>query len=134
MKMIWFVLFFFLGIGIYFSINQTKKMSIEKDYVSPSEGLNIYNNQTHLFLDVRTKDENSDNPFGIVIERVENTQTLDEEEIESSAEESLPKDENFDDPLSIVIEPFDETEDLDKEETESQKNVMNIDVYSNLEP
>ena len=59
--MIWFVLFFFLGIGIYFSINQTKKMSIEKDYVSPSEGLNIYNNQTHLFLDVRTKDENSDN-------------------------------------------------------------------------
>lgn len=61
MKMIWFVLFFFLGIGIYFSINQTKKMSIEKDYVSPSEGLNIYNNQTHLFLDVRTKDENSDN-------------------------------------------------------------------------
>ena len=36
-------------------------MSIEKDYVSPSEGLNIYNKQTHLFLDVRTKDENSDN-------------------------------------------------------------------------
>ena len=58
--MIWFVLFFFLAIGIYFSINKSK-MSIEKDYVSPSEGLNIYNKKTHLFLDVRTTDENLDN-------------------------------------------------------------------------
>ena len=37
--MIWFVVLFFLGIGIYFSLNQSKKMNFEKDYISASEGL-----------------------------------------------------------------------------------------------
>ena len=61
MKMIWFVVLFFLGIGIYFSLNQSKKMNFEKDYISASEGLGIYNDKTHLFLDVRTEEENLDN-------------------------------------------------------------------------
>tara|TARA_A100001011_G_scaffold109889_1_gene116493 strand:- start:1410 stop:1802 length:393 start_codon:yes stop_codon:yes gene_type:complete len=61
MKMIWFVVFFFLAIGIYFSLNQSKKMKFEKDHISGSEGLDIYNSKTHLFLDVRTEEENLDN-------------------------------------------------------------------------